>query len=69
MNEWKVIQIVVNPVHLFSIGSFLLRKFLLEMKVLRIQFWKKITPTIDPFQAIGVEKNVNHIFLKSGFVK
>ena len=26
----------------------------------------KISPTIDPFQAIGVEKNVNHIFLQIG---
>ena len=30
------------------------------------EFWLKISPTIDPFQAIGVEKNVNHIFLQIG---
>ena len=66
MTESKVIQIVINPVHFFPIGSFLLRNFSLEMKILRFQFWKKISPTLDPFQAIGIEKNVNQVFLWNG---
>ena len=55
--------------HFFPIGPYLLIKFSLDVKVVGFQFWKKISPTLDHFQAIGVEKNVNRVFLKNDGAK
>ena len=54
-----------NPVRFFSIGSCLFWELSVDKKVVKFQIWKKISPTIGTFQAIGAEKNVNRVFLKS----
>ena len=60
----KVIQVFLNPVHFFSISSFLIWKFSVNLKVLKIQLRNQISPTLNHFQDIGAIKKKNCIFLK-----
>ena len=64
MNERKVIQVFLNPEPIYPGASFLICKFSVPTKVLKIKFLKQIYPTTDHFQDIGAIKKVICIFLK-----
>ena len=61
----KVIQVFLNPAHFFSIRSFLIWKFSVNLKVLKIQLRNQISPTPNHFQDVGAIKKKNCILLKN----